>query len=27
MIRTNRLLGLLLNASNMRGRLVGGINH
>ncbi|HBH63083.1 MAG TPA: leu operon leader peptide [Erwinia persicina] len=27
MIRSNRLLGLLLNASPLRGRLVGGINH
>ncbi|MCA8875993.1 leu operon leader peptide [Erwinia piriflorinigrans] len=27
MIRFNRLLGLLLNAFSMRGRLVGGINH
>ncbi|WP_156322154.1 leu operon leader peptide [Winslowiella iniecta] len=27
MIRPNRLLGLLLNAFNLRGRLVGGINH
>ncbi|WP_208864893.1 MULTISPECIES: leu operon leader peptide [Erwinia] len=27
MIRSTRLLGLLLNASSLRGRLVGGINH
>ncbi|WP_455817607.1 leu operon leader peptide [Pseudomonas cerasi] len=27
MIRNHRLLGLLLNASSLRGRLVGGINH
>ncbi|WP_173636111.1 leu operon leader peptide [Paramixta manurensis] len=27
MIRSNRLLGLLLNASCLRGRRVGGINH
>ncbi|WP_374189542.1 leu operon leader peptide [Erwinia sorbitola] len=27
MIRSNRLLVLLLNASPLRGRLVGGINH
>ncbi|WP_128179596.1 MULTISPECIES: leu operon leader peptide [Erwiniaceae] len=27
MIRSTRLLSLLLNASHLRGRLVGGINH
>ncbi|WP_428946228.1 leu operon leader peptide [Pantoea sp. FN060301] len=27
MIRHSRLLGLLLNASSVRGSLVGGINH
>ncbi|MGE9550978.1 leu operon leader peptide [Erwinia amylovora] len=27
MIRTTLLLGLLLNAFSVRGRLVGGINH
>ncbi|WP_437610437.1 leu operon leader peptide [Erwinia sp. V71] len=27
MIRAFRLLGLLLNASYLRGRLVGGIHH
>ncbi|WP_128600575.1 leu operon leader peptide [Pantoea wallisii] len=27
MFRTSRLLGLLLNASSLRGRLVGGINN
>ncbi|WP_200545169.1 leu operon leader peptide [Erwinia sp. S38] len=27
MIRSIRLLGLLLNASSLRGRRVGGINH
>ncbi|MFG1173774.1 leu operon leader peptide [Erwiniaceae bacterium CAU 1747] len=27
MIRSVRLLGLLLNASSLRGRRVGGINH
>ncbi|MCA1177130.1 leu operon leader peptide [Pantoea rwandensis] len=27
MFHSFRLLGLLLNAFNLRGRLVGGINH
>ncbi|WP_158785248.1 leu operon leader peptide [Pantoea sp. BAV 3049] len=27
MIRTTLLLGLLLNAFTVRGRLVGGMNH
>ncbi|WP_215848340.1 MULTISPECIES: leu operon leader peptide [Pantoea] len=27
MFRSTRLLGLLLNAANLRGRLVGGIKH
>ncbi|MBE5251299.1 leu operon leader peptide [Mixta mediterraneensis] len=27
MFRSSRLPGLLLNAANLRGRLVGGIKH